>query len=309
MQRPIIPYTEARLSKLDAGHIIKYPDPGHNKKYDNYYAVPSFLIIGAMKCGTTELTHWLLKHPNLKGTHREWHFFDEVIDIHTEWNRYVLSPHFTIKNRFHSTADQSLHTFEKTTEYFDKQNRGIDIPAIVKKMMPSGKFIVMLRDPVARAYSSYRMNNTAKKTRPVLPDYARTSFPEAIQDFFARGEASNFYRDFDTGHYAEHLKRWLGCFSRQQLLIVFMENFKDNPFKVMDQIQHFLNLPLFNYQKITRRDHEGLWRLSNNPTKNHYHQYPQMSEDTRKLLEDYYQPWNQKLQALVPELNIPWILS
>ncbi|MEM6405138.1 MAG: sulfotransferase domain-containing protein [Pseudomonadota bacterium] len=306
-KRKIINYHEASLGQLDAGTIIRYPNPknGENNA-DYYYAVPSFLIIGAMKCGASELTAWLLKHHSLSGLAREWHFFDEVSDIQQEWKRYVISPHFMVQDKKIHTANMQLHTFEKTTEYFDKANRGTLVPEVIQKMMPSGKFIVLLRNPTDRVYSHYKMNQRPKKIRAPLTGYKTSHFGELIQDYFEKGEDSQYARDFRIGHYAEHLSHWLNYFSREQLLILFIDDFKKHPFDVMKKVQDFLGLKYFDYSSITEKTSQGLWVLKSRPTQNHYHNNEPMCALDRQLLNDYYEPWNKRLKQMFPELAFSW---
>ncbi|MDJ1182695.1 sulfotransferase family protein [Roseofilum casamattae] len=151
----IIDYADATLNNLDAGVGIRVPK-GHHNQY-HIYGVPKFLIIGAQKCGTTAMRRWLSVHPELQTIPLEWNFFDEVGDLAVEWPRYIINPHFKIRQ--HSVR----YTFEKTPGYFHKKNKGIPVPDIVHQLMPSGKFIVMLRNPTERAWSAYRMYKNNQK--------------------------------------------------------------------------------------------------------------------------------------------------
>ncbi len=155
-KRKIVYYPEATLKDLDAGVCVAYPLPSGGYKY---YAVPSFLIIGAQKCGTSELRNWLNLHAQLRTVLRkEIHFFNETYDITKEWPRYVLNPFFVIlKGASSLQTHQDLYTFEKTPYYFDAYNGKKPAAALVQQMLPSGKFIVLLRNPTARAYSAYQM--------------------------------------------------------------------------------------------------------------------------------------------------------
>jgi hypothetical protein len=137
-------------------------------------------ISGAQKCGTTSLYEYMAQHPLVvKGKRRETHYFD------WRWNSKLATPEaqlnfckciftffFSSKcftscvialcttdmNFYHSELDKypSLMTGESTPSYM--LHGDIVIPRI-KSVLPFSdiRFLVMLRDPVARAYSQYHM--------------------------------------------------------------------------------------------------------------------------------------------------------
>lgn len=315
-----IDYSKAQLSNLDAGVYIRGPK-------NNIYGVPKFLIIGAQKCGTTAMRRWLSVHPELQTLPLEWNFFDEVWNIETEWPRYIINPYFKIRR-------QSVrYTFEKSPGYFYKQNQGVPVPDMVHKLMPSGKFILILRDPTERAWSAYKMykNNQqqvlygctlrnpqlrqlAKKVAH-KPQHKLTNikpFLEIINDLLAIAE-TNEPIEIDQsiadllliGHYAEHLKKWFNRFSREQLLVIFLEDFKQEPFLTMEKVLSFLEIELIDYKAIAKPSVNGFWDLEG------YHQnYKEMepiSDQAKEGLDSYYYNWNCQLKDLLPELDIPWL--
>ena len=93
-ERPIIAFQKASLNNIDAGDVIAYPRD--NEGGEIFYAIPSFLIAGVRKCGSSALQNWLNQHPSLQTDSKEIHFFDWVADIEKEWKRYVIAPHFLI---------------------------------------------------------------------------------------------------------------------------------------------------------------------------------------------------------------------
>ncbi len=88
---------------------------------------------------------------------------------------------------------------------------------------------------------------------------------------------------FLQGRYYNNLSKWMKIFPRKQFLIINSEEFfKDNT-KKFNEIYEFLGLPQFNYKYV------------------HYHQqkYPPMKDETRRLLIEYYKPYNEKLYKLI----------
>lgn len=122
-------------------------------------ALPTYAIIGAGKCGTTSLHHYLGEHPEIQVSRRkELRFFlDEPMhgadragrrevprgEWHrgTEWYRSWFSPGFAVRG-------------EATPGYMSPRFAGV--AERMRRVIPEAKLIVCVRDPVARALSHYR---------------------------------------------------------------------------------------------------------------------------------------------------------
>ena len=130
-----------------------------NKKNNN--KGPDFLIIGVQKGGTVSAVVNLNKHPDVF-VHTEIHYFDNLWNIMPKQWYYDM---FMKSNK--------LVKGEKNPEliYID------DCAKRIKKVCPKTKFILLLRDPIKRAYSGWNMNvNEKKETR---------SFKECIENNIA----------------------------------------------------------------------------------------------------------------------------
>ncbi len=300
----IVYYPQATLADLDAGVRVAFPLPAGGCKY---YAVPSFLIIGPPRCGTTAVRDWLAVHPNLRTMPFEGHFFDEVWDLNKEWPRYVRNHAFLLsKRQDHVLTQQHMHTFEKTPGYFSKSNQGLPIPAYVHRMLPSGKFIVLLRNPTHRFYSAYQLKSRALQCRAAEAACLTHEFTSFVQQAVDEGPSSLSHQVLLVGHYAEHLARWLQYFKREQFLIVWTEDFTRDPVKVMEKILNFLRQPYFDYQALMQKDADGFWKLHGHVAQSNIKPYPPMSPAAKQLLDAHYAPWNAKLRQLLPELSFNW---
>lgn len=146
---------------------------------------PSFIIIGSQKCGTTSLYEYLCHHPLVvPGGRRETHFFD------WRWNKELKST--TNQRNFYmnffdkSTIDKnpSLVTGESTPSYL--LHSDIVIPRM-QAICPWTKVLIILRNPVDRAYSQYQMcvdlsgTPAQLKTRG-LSEYINKTFDQVIDD-------------------------------------------------------------------------------------------------------------------------------
>lgn len=164
---------------------------------------PSFIIIGVQKSGSTSLLSHFRDHPQVlqtkKGLRREAHFFDTAWQHQVEdgWKRHglkgandkhcfalqeymklfetetILAHSQTMDHDDGSSSNSTHHlpmfTFEKTPAYF-MDNK---IPARIKQTVPWSKLILILRDPVDRAYSQYKM---IVKTNHALRKYSLEDF-------------------------------------------------------------------------------------------------------------------------------------
>lgn len=244
--------------------------------------MPSFLIIGAKKCGTTSLFHYLSEHPNVGApTWKEISYFNIYFDRGSLWYRsfFPLS--------LPKLDSQDLITGEATASYICHPQAAQRIAAT----LPDVKLIALLRNPVDRSYSHY--HHTKRIGRENL------SFEEAIAQEESRVEqlenesrelglksspAYN-YTYLSSGMYAEQLKNWLKLFNKQQLLILKSEDFFNRPETIFKQVLDFLKIPDWSPQK---------YRKYNN---NSYSQ--KIKPSTRKYLTEYFQPHNQKLYELL----------
>lgn len=205
--------------------------------YANRRLLPDFLIIGAQKSGTTSLHLALSQHPAVQlAFKREVHYFDWNFDRRLEWYR----AHFPTRR----TRDRSLQRYgefatgEKSPYYlFDPA-----VPARVRAILPDVKLIVLLRDPVSRAYSHFH-----QATRRGIETL---SFQEALASEARQVEAAHrplaghpHRRSYlARGRYAEQLERWLVHFNREQIHVTLSERFFADPVEVVGQIHEFIGV-------------------------------------------------------------------
>ncbi|MGL5942328.1 MAG: sulfotransferase domain-containing protein [Waterburya sp.] len=243
--------------------------------------MPDFLIIGAKKCGTTSLFHYLSKHPNIKPpTWKEISYFNTHFDKGNLWYKSFFP--ISIPN-FES---QNLITGEASASYICDP----EVPERIAETLPNVKLIALLRNPIDRAYSHY--HHTKRIGRENL------TFEEAIAQEDLRVEkiensqelGSNYHKAYNytylsSGRYAEQLKKWFNLFDRQQILIVKSEDFFSYPEPIFQQVLDFLSLPPW---------------LPKSFQKYNYNHYSQMIKPSnKKRLREYFQPHNQKLYELL----------
>jgi hypothetical protein len=243
-------------------------------------ALPDFVIIGAQKCGTTYLYQLLTKHPNVQSAAvKELHYFDRPEDSEKdiEWYQRCFPPP-QWKN------GQISITGEKSPSYLFHPHAAERMAQVV----PEARLIVLLRNPVDRAYSNYRHD--------VRREHETRTFEEAIEVEQAQlldkeDQGSEHEHPSNTSYrsptnflaksiYVDQLVRWRQFFSEEQLLVLKSEDFYENTIDTLNLVQGFLGLP---HQTPD---------LSRRVTKT---RYEPMNPGTKKRLEEFYEPHNQRL--------------
>lgn len=229
------------------------------------------IIIGGQRCGTRSLFQYLSQHPEVATAARaEVHYFDLNHDRGSRWYAAHFSPG-PGRVRVEASPYYIFHPLAAER---------------IARDLPDARFLVLLRDPISRAYSHYQM--MVDKGREVL------SFEEALarEDERIAGSPSN-HRNFSyrtRGLYADQLERWLKLFPRDRFLITISdEMFDDGPVSV-DRICDFLGVSRYN------RDAYRQWNARS---------YPPIPDAVRAKLDAFYRPHNLRLADLLGR-ELPW---
>jgi len=245
--------------------------------------MPDFIIIGAQKCGTTSLFNYLKQHPCIFPTFRkEVHFFDLEFSKGATWYRTHF-PSSLYKAYIRQMRKQDFITGEATPYYLFHPV----VPKRISEIIPQVKLIVLLRNPIDRAYSHYY--HELRKGREAL------SFTDAIEREPERlhGETEKMLEDEDyysfnhhrysyrtRGIYVDQLKAWANFFPKEQMLILKSEDFYADPSTSLKQVLEFLNLPSWELKEYKKYN---------------YANYPKIEATTKKRLTDYFQRYNSML--------------
>jgi hypothetical protein len=173
--------------------------------------LPAFLLVGAQRAGTTSLFYSLRRHPHVaRPATKEVHFFDDQYWRGVDWYRSFFAT--SAERRLARLRGGDLVAGEATPYYLFHPA----VPERVAATIPSVRLVVLLRNPVDRAYSHYR-----KMRRMSLE---RLSFEDALDAEEERlaGEEERLLADpryrsnhhrrhayVGRGLYADQLERWL----------------------------------------------------------------------------------------------------
>lgn len=190
-------------------------------------ALPDFFVLGVAKSGTTSLHHYLRQHPDLFLPYvKELHFFDGDDERFSS----DLDPYL----RYFSDAGARL-VGEATPSYF---RNGEVVAKRMRQLYDAEppRFLLLLRDPVERAYSHY-LHNVSEGREPL-------SFEAALRveqgDPEARGEEWKGY--FADGVYADTLTRWFDSFPEERFLILLSAELKQDTDAALRKVFRFLGI-------------------------------------------------------------------
>ena len=255
----------------------------------SFRALPNYLILGAQKGGTTSVYEYLNRHaqvvPNQK---REVHFFDLAYRLGLDEYRsyFPLNRQINMRSK---TLGKSVLTGESSPYYLFHPH----CPRRIHDTIPEGKLIVVLRDPVDRAYSHFTHNRRkGRETR---------SFAEAVSEELktlpaesrrmegnpdAESEAHRHYSYVHRGFYAEQVRRYLDLFPREALHAVRSEDLFSRPRETMNEICAFLGIdPMPETIDFAAHNRQT---------------YQEEAEpETRALLRELYAPHNADLEQLL----------
>ncbi len=238
--------------------------------------LPDFLVIGAMKAGTTSLFNYLAGHPQINPPFRK---EIKYFDIHYPQGLGWYRAHFPV--RFKMKA--GILTGEATPYYLFHPLAA----QRAARSLPRARLIVLLRNPVDRAFSHY--NHMVRVGRePLSFEEALEREPERLAGEADRIAADPRYSTFKhlhysylaRGRYLEQLQKWFACFPRAQIGIFQSEELFSSPAAAFARILAFLGLPEWD-----AGDYAAFKQGA----------YEKMDGKVRRQLAAYFKPYNRQL--------------
>jgi len=196
---------------------------------------PDFLIVGAQKCGTSSLYYWLQASPDCYlPAIKEPHYFARF----EPW-KGLLKTGSVIRSRFEyqglfAPAGPTQICGEASPSYLFEAG----VAQRIRQTIPHCRIIVLVRDPVDRAYSEYLMN--------LVAGLEERTFLEAVTDaVFGRQRKS--WADFplycEASKYGSQVERYLRVFPRSQVLVLTSHELGNQPKQMMRRVSEFLDVP------------------------------------------------------------------
>ncbi len=243
-------------------------------------AWPDFIIIGAQRCGTTSLYDYLTQHPRIvPALRKEIHYFDNHFDRGPAWYRAF----------FYRAALRRLWasclTGEATPYYLFHPHAAARLAADV----PAARLIVMLRNPIDRAYSHYlHEQRLGLETLPFAAAVAQETervqtSAAALRSPGAYDAAHHHFTYLQRGLYAAQLQTWQQHFARSQMSIIISESFFAQPARALVETLTFLGVA------------DTTWQPPHFARRNYHGPYQDIPRPLRRQLEAYFAAPNQAL--------------
>ncbi len=243
-------------------------------------SLPSFLVVGTQKGGTTELYEQLVQHPQVKSAFvKEVHYFDANFDKGLDWYRAFfpqqLAPPAATPDVCITGEASPCYLFHPTAARRARMS------------IPQAKIIMLLRNPVNRAYSHY--HHEVRLGHETLPfEAAIAQEPERLcgekekmlADDRYYSERYMHFSYLARGVYVDQVRTWFEHFPEAQLLVLQSEDFFADMPRVMGQVDEFLGIDYVPPAKLDK--HKTF-------------PYRTMDEGVRQYLRAYFEPFNRQL--------------
>ena len=178
--------------------------------------LPNFLIIGAMKGGTTSLYHYLKEHPEV--------FMPETKELH----------YFVAEKNFRRGVEWYQRQFAKAGDVaaigeaspdYAKYPIHQGIPERIARLLPEARLIYVIRHPLERIRSHYLHDVACGRERRPIGDAVPGN-----EHFLA------------PTRYALQIDQYLDHFSRDQLLVVTSEQLRHDRDRTMRRVHRFIGV-------------------------------------------------------------------
>jgi hypothetical protein len=177
--------------------------------------LPDFIIIGAMKCGTTSLYNYLRSHPEIAvSQHKEPSYFCHSYDRPLSWYKSLF-------------PEKENGVLGEASTHYTKYPIHQGVPARIHDVLPSVKFIYLVRDPVERIVSQYvHKRSRDEEKRPLSACLELTK--------------ENPYIAYSC--YAEQIKQYRPYFEDEQILVVDAHRLKHERQQTLSRVFEFLGV-------------------------------------------------------------------
>lgn len=245
--------------------------------------LPDFLIIGAQKCGTTSLYLTLAQHLNVRPAYvKEVRYFNNFFEKGVNWYRSHY-PSYLYRYLNNKLYGRDFITGEGEPSYLPNPI----VPQRVFDLIPEVKLIVMLRNPVDRAYSHYNHRLSRGREKLSFEEVVKLD-KEKLKNGWGNLKTGDYkslgtmhYSYLPRGIYVDQLKLWMGVFPKEQFLIIKAEDYFSDTRTIFNKVLTFLNLPESDLVTF-KKSNAGKYKKK-------------MSATIRKDLVNYFYPHNQQL--------------
>ena len=272
------------------------PDPELDRRRRTSWlrVLPDFVIIGAMKAGTTSLYAYLYKHPLVhRARRKEVHYFDNNTARGMRWYR----AHFPTRWEMLRADVAAWRRGQRRTITGEASPYYLFHPHAASRCaraLPAARVIAMLRDPAERAFSHFQ-HNARQGIETLSFEDALRAEPERTLDDMERMRSDPEFASVRVQHFTYaargaywwQLERWLEEYPRDRVLVIKSESFFADPACEYARTLGFLGLPGADGIPFSVHNDGG--------------EYEPMSAATRERLREGFREDNRRLGLLLGE--------
>lgn len=358
----VLPYFRPRVGlkpkprdKDFSDFILKPVHGEHSAEDSTLLCLPYFFLAGFPKSGSTTIHRVLKGLPRVLGpTEKEPHWWTRVLDLGKSEDfdikyldigfiayTFFFKPVSSILTRTSKlnhgrdfiTYDGSQSTLWDSNFFYNGQDY-CAMPAVISRVLPDAKFIVVMRNPISRLYSHFFYScklhygkvqkwpleirkkggelfhrevkkaidefNLCTKTMSVFECVSLRSSISVTSD---QSECGVVWHRLTIGLYAVHIKKWLQFYSQKNFLFIKMEDISKYPFSTVSNITQFLNLALVPKEFVDDKIDKPQNILAST---SYYNNTSPMEQGTRDLLEEFYKPFNEELAKMLNDNSFLW---
>ena len=205
------------------------------------------------------------------------------------------------------------------------------VPLTLFEALPRSKIIIIMRNPIDRLWSDYwyfcsrnewKSGNEyviPKHIPPIASELFHNYTVSAIDDFIkcVRSGQTQFYCTTMAGSwpgkksfcnnvrlglsiYYLHVVRWFSVFPQSQILLIRTEDLSAHPSTTMNQVWSFIDVYESSHQ-IKEKINRNAWIDDSK-----YSKYFKMWPETRKILWEFFKPYNLRLAKLLNDERFKW---
>ena len=302
--------------------------------------IPGVFFIGFPKSGSSQLFQMMKRNPDIvTGINKEPHWWTRV-PFNAKFPHNILSivrylMHF--QDASHHIATDTPHALaidaSQSTIWDSRETKNLCIlPSLVSSIVPSAKYIVMMRDPVDRLYSDFtylcEKHWEAQKLKAIPDDYLHNGpelfhrtveleireFEECLLNHRLQvcTHRALYGRESVTDNvcgrvrlgislYHVHVAQWLKVISREQFLFLRTEDLAEDGFKLLTKVWNFLALP-----SQTPEELEEILNAQTNYNPVVHMKVLQLRSETRNMLEKFYSDHDRELARLLKDDAFLW---
>ena len=327
------------LTDTEASYIMSEmfsPDARNQRRVEqSLVCIPKVFFIGFPRSGSTQLYRMLTRHPQLVGgANKEPHW----------WTKFSFTAKFphnilaVVRYLIHYQEaakhvaqhhDSLLIDASQSTVWDTRSTKNLCIlPTLISSLVPSAKYIVLMRDPVARLYSdfTYICSEYWRVHKAQPPSQYTKHSPEMFHTAVQR-ELQGFQKCLESHpldvctHFAlqgsedksvsgcgrvrlgislyfVHLVKWLKAIPRENFLLLRTDDLEKDPYAILKKIWKFLELP--PQSTVELQD------ILYNHTHSNLLSQTRMQPQTQQMLQEFFKPYNRKLAELLKDDKYLW---